>query len=753
MSADDELDNSRRSFLKATFTPVRIGETTDPRGHLLTVAAALRSLDVVNAENEELRRTGRSDEQLAVIDVVERMTRAPSATRSIEAAQALQDVPHEQVVQFVERVQGLRQRLLAEGIRALHEPMTHEPIAPDELEKEEPAPLMSWVHASALSSSFRFATGGEQLLSPASIDGGGFLDAAGRLAELARAAGLAQDQQTLRSSDFSPFGRVPEQIPSAPQEFWGIVDPYLPPGADVATADPIAALEEIDRRKRTSAVVIDALLRRTVEPIGLLHLESLDMTPVATERGELVYSLPLAPGEKVTLSHKEWAVRETDFTELVQDHLENYSERGVAETDEIAISSQTEDSRTDKSSLGPSNGVTMGSPASGTSVVTSARSAQESRQHSRAITSAASTRSIRDHKVSFTVATTTGTEDFTSRLIENPSADHTMRVDYFRRMRRWRVDLHRVGVRMTYDVVIPDPGRRLRARHELLRRYDAELAKTFDPQVTPREITRKNWLSFAAGYGTVGIKTPPPLGADYELWQLESYGLLRDAAFASYVQVQDTIRMRRAELARQIDTAADAAVLRRLEREQLMRAVLEWLFPGFADAAPIDDLGNSVGLSDSSWRQVLEYGEYIKFVHQAIDWNRLTWQLYPYFWGAPGRAGMDKVFLTHPDDGHASFLRAGAARVILPIQPGFESELASLLDQGRIGQLPTGHRYQAVIDQVQAAQAEYDALIDVAPPAPGTEATPAVGTLIGTWTEYTPTGALDIDVTKGALIS
>ncbi len=114
------------------------------------------------------------------------------------------------------------------------------------------------------------------------------------------------------------------------------------------------------------------------------------MTPAGVERGELVYSLPMAPKEKVTLSHKEWAVRETELTDVVQDYLENYSERGVAETDEIAIATQTEHRQVDRSGGAASNGVTLTAPVDsgpGISTVTNANSQQESRNHTRTVTS------------------------------------------------------------------------------------------------------------------------------------------------------------------------------------------------------------------------------------------------------------------------------------------------------------------------------------------------------------------------------
>ena len=213
---------------------------------------------------------------------------------------------------------------------------------------------------------------------------------------------------------------------------------------------------------------------------------------------------------------------------------------------------------------------------------------------------------------------------------------------------------------------------------------------------------------------------------------MTSYAVLRDAAFARFTQVQEMIRQKRAEVARQIDAAADPLALRQLEREQIMRGVLEWLIPGFGTA--VVDAGPG-GLDQAAWLQVMEYGEYIKFVHSAIDWANLSYVLYPYLWAG---GSMEQLFLRHADARHREFLRAGAARVFLPVEPGRENEWAALLDQGRFGTLPQGHRFAPILTQVRQAHETYAqaAVADNAAP----------GTLVGTWTEFTPTGALDIDV-------
>jgi hypothetical protein len=51
-----------------------------------------------------------------------------------------------------------------------------------------------------------------------------------------------------------------------------------------------------------------------------------------------------------------------------------------------------------------------------------------------------------------------GSEDQSVRVISNPSPTDSMRIDYFQLARKWKIDLLRYGLRMTYDIVIPNPG-------------------------------------------------------------------------------------------------------------------------------------------------------------------------------------------------------------------------------------------------------------------------------------------------------
>ena len=69
----------------------------------------------------------------------------------------------------------------------------------------------------------------------------------------------------------------------------------------------------------------------------------------------------------------------------------------------------------------------------------------------------------------------------------------------------------------------------------------------------------------------------------------------------------------------------------------------------------------------------------LRFLQQAFEWEQMSWVLYPYFWGR--RQQWHRLILQdHPDPDFAAFLRAGAARVQIPVRPGFEGLVAHYLE-------------------------------------------------------------------------
>ena len=83
-------------------------------------------------------------------------------------------------------------------------------------------------------------------------------------------------------------------------------------------------------------------------------------------------------------------------------------------------------------------------------------------------------------------------------------------------------------------------------------------------------------------------------------------------------------------------------------------------------------------------------GRYIRFFEQAFEWENMTYVFYPYFWGRKSK-WLERILWRDIDPVHAEFLKSGAARVVAPVRPGFDSAVLHFLDTGEIwdgGDLP-----------------------------------------------------------------
>src|SRR5262249_825916 len=109
-----------------------------------------------------------------------------------------------------------------------------------------------------------------------------------------------------------------------------------------------------------------------------------------------------------------------------------------------------------------------------------------------------------------TISTTTvtGTSETTTRQLQNSSTTDPMRIDYFSMMRKWRVRLYRYGLRLTYDIAIPEPGGAIREAYENLARLQAKASQVFAFDVPYSSITRNSYQGLATKYGAQ--VSPPP---------------------------------------------------------------------------------------------------------------------------------------------------------------------------------------------------------------------------------------------------
>ena len=248
-------------------------------------------------------------------------------------------------------------------------------------------------------------------------------------------------------------------------------------------------------------------------PIGMLNLERLEMTPTGIERGGLLATIPLAPRERTAVVQQEWSVTTQEFTSIVTDSLENYSQTGVTENTQLTQSTTSQVSHANQFNVTASAsggiGFVTGSVTSQFGAQNqNSQSATASRNHSIQTTRQASTRVKQSHKMTISTTTVTGSSESTTRMLENPSATDPMRIDYFSLMRKWYVALYRYGLRLTYDITVPEPGAAMREIFMQLSQLQAQASQGFVFNVSYADITPASYLSLASA--NLAQVSPPP---------------------------------------------------------------------------------------------------------------------------------------------------------------------------------------------------------------------------------------------------
>jgi hypothetical protein len=298
-----------------------------------------------------------------------------------------------------------------------------------------------------------------------------------------------------------------------------------PAGASVTRAaiapkvDPAVATNLLN----SAILSTDALTKATTtatSPIGMLNLERIEMTPAGIERGGLLATIPLAPKERTVVVQQEWSVISQEFTSIVTDSLDNYSETGVTDTTQLSQSTTSQIAHANQfninASVSGSYGFVTASVATAfASQDQNSNSATDSRQHSVQTTKKASSRSIQSHKTTISTSTTSGSSNANTRMLENPSATDPMRIDYFSIMRKWHCALYRYGLRLTYDITVPEPAAAMREAYAQLDVLQKQLNNQFSFDIKHSDITANVRSGDSEPYYLVladrySVDAPPP---------------------------------------------------------------------------------------------------------------------------------------------------------------------------------------------------------------------------------------------------
>jgi hypothetical protein len=193
-------------------------------------------------------------------------------------------------------------------------------------------------------------------------------------------------------------------------------------------------------------------------------------------------------------------------------------------------------------------------------------------------------------------------------------------------------------------------------------------------------------------------------------WQVATYDAIAEAynnVLLQYQQDVEALKQRaKAQKDYEFEVGNPPSVNERMVRNELKKHCLAIIrnehlgglntihTPGSGDIPPQFDLADA-----------RKDGAEIRFLEHAFEWDQIQYVFYPYFWARPG-GWADRFHARNMDPALEEFLKAGYARVVVPVRPGFETAVSYYMEKRRVWEdqgEPTieDPLYKSIVDEIK----------------------------------------------------
>jgi hypothetical protein len=170
----------------------------------------------------------------------------------------------------------------------------------------------------------------------------------------------------------------------------------------------------------------------------------------------------------------------------------------------------------------------------------------------------------------------------------------------------------------------------------------------------------------------------------FQQWQLNTYDSIMNAYNDQKSRYDDAVATERIQAGDAQISGTNPFMNREAEKTELKKGCIALLTAQNFDT--FDAMRRNVaphGYPEIAFADANAEGRYIQFFENAFEWRNMTYIFYPYFWGKK-EDWVTTSQIADTDPLYTHFLQAGAARVQVPVRPGFETSLLHYLQVGTL---------------------------------------------------------------------
>lgn len=171
-------------------------------------------------------------------------------------------------------------------------------------------------------------------------------------------------------------------------------------------------------------------------------------------------------------------------------------------------------------------------------------------------------------------------------------------------------------------------------------------------------------------------------------WQMETFNKVMQAYFELKSMYDEKVAAAKIQRGVSFD-GRNTAQNRRIERTELKKHVITMLERNNFDKPPVDQsaidytAALSQGFNEINFAVAEKERQFIQWFEQAFEWQNMTYVFYPYYWSKKHK-WIEDALGQDTDPIFNDFLRAGAARVVVPVRQRFEKAMGLYLASGII---------------------------------------------------------------------